>query len=162
MWLGAKQSNQSSVPSFVQGFVSHNISVGAVNIDSGWSTGYNNFVVDDVKYPDFAGLIRKFKNQGMKVVLWVTSMVNEESSNYNEMIQNRYHLCNAKGEPELVKWWHGKVQTLLTPVIFISYVYHHYCVYSINHSHNKCPSLICFHVLCVFSLRCISIVGFIP
>ncbi len=52
-------------------------------------------------------LIDQIHSYNMRVILWATSMVNKESFNFQEMVDNRYHLTNAKGEPELVKWWHG-------------------------------------------------------
>lgn len=31
--------------------------VGAVDIDSGWSTGYNNFIFDTKKYPNATEMV---------------------------------------------------------------------------------------------------------
>lgn len=41
---------------------------------------------------------------GIKVILWVTSMVDIDSSNFNYGLENNYYLNNGK----LIKWWHGK------------------------------------------------------
>ena len=51
VWLssGGDRSNQTSVVQFAKEFLMRNISVGAVDCDSGWSTGFNNFVVDTTK-----------------------------------------------------------------------------------------------------------------
>lgn len=49
VWISAKESNQTSVLENLDGYTSRNISVGAIDVDSGWSTGFNNFVVDTVK-----------------------------------------------------------------------------------------------------------------
>ena len=35
----------------VKGYLDRNIKVGALNIDSSWSTGYNNFIWDKKKFP---------------------------------------------------------------------------------------------------------------
>ena len=37
-----------------------NIQVGAVNVDSGWSTGYNNFVFDTKKFPNATEMVSMF------------------------------------------------------------------------------------------------------
>jgi len=49
VWLHNSVSNQSNVMSMVQGYLSYNIKVGAIDIDSDWSTGINNFVFDTKK-----------------------------------------------------------------------------------------------------------------
>lgn len=41
----------------VKGYLDRGIKVGGVNIDSGWSTGYNNFIWDNTKFPDPKKLI---------------------------------------------------------------------------------------------------------
>jgi alpha-D-xyloside xylohydrolase/trinucleotide repeat-containing gene 6 protein len=52
VWLDSAQSNQVNVSNLVEGYQKHNITVGAIDIDSAWSTGFNNFVTDTVKFPD--------------------------------------------------------------------------------------------------------------
>lgn len=51
VWLssGGGRSNQTSVVQFAKEFLMRNISVGAVDVDSGWATGFNNFVPDTTK-----------------------------------------------------------------------------------------------------------------
>jgi len=38
VWLAAPQSNQANVSNLVSEYLNHNITVGAIDIDSGWST----------------------------------------------------------------------------------------------------------------------------
>ena len=45
------------------------IKVGAVNIDSGWSTKYSNFEWDFKKFPNPKNMIDSFHSQGIKVML---------------------------------------------------------------------------------------------
>lgn len=52
VWLDSTQSNQANVSELVAGYQKHNITVGAIDIDSGWSTGFNNFVTDTKKFND--------------------------------------------------------------------------------------------------------------
>jgi hypothetical protein len=79
--------------------------LGAIDIDSDWSTGVNNFVFDTKKFPNPAQLVsyahsKGFpsplclltKPKGIKVILWVTSMVDTNSPNYQEGLQNDYYL----------------------------------------------------------------------
>ena len=43
----------------VDQYHARNISVGAINVDSGWSTGFNNFEVDNEKFPNMTHLIKE-------------------------------------------------------------------------------------------------------
>jgi len=42
---------------FAQEFRDHNIPVGAIDLDSEWATGNNNFIVDKTKYPDLGAMV---------------------------------------------------------------------------------------------------------
>ena len=52
------------------------ISIGAVLLDSPWSTAYNNFVFDEVRYPNPRGMIDAWHKMGIRTVLWLTHMIN--------------------------------------------------------------------------------------
>jgi alpha-glucosidase (family GH31 glycosyl hydrolase) len=112
--------------------------VGAVDIDSGWSTGFNNFVVDTSKFPDMKSLVDQAHAAGARVILWATSMVDTDSSNFGEMTAGNYCITvrriacigprlplslphthtrvrssrpiaqNATGGQQTLKWWHGR------------------------------------------------------
>lgn len=41
----------------VYGYLSRDIPVGAIDIDSGWTTGYNNFIWNTDKFPNSSYLI---------------------------------------------------------------------------------------------------------
>ncbi len=66
----------------VNGYKNRNISVGAINIDSGWSTGFNNFEIDTNKFPNLGELINQMHQSDIRVIHWVTSMIDNDSSNY--------------------------------------------------------------------------------
>lgn len=66
--------------------------MGAVDIDSGWSTGYNNFIFNPEKYPDPDDMIQTFHSLNISVLLWATSMINTDSSNFQDARDNGYLL----------------------------------------------------------------------
>lgn len=51
VWLSNDRTSQSQILEFVSEFKAHNITVGAVDVDSGWAVGFNNFVFDTTKFP---------------------------------------------------------------------------------------------------------------
>ena len=68
------------------------LQVGAVDIESGWSTGYNNFQFDTHKYPNASEMVEYFHSKKIRVILWATSMINTDSSNYKEAHDKKYLL----------------------------------------------------------------------
>lgn len=66
----------------IKKYEEYNIPVGGMNIDSGWSTGYNNFIIDTKKFPDLKQLVSDMNQKNIHVLLWVTSAVNKDSSNF--------------------------------------------------------------------------------
>ncbi len=90
----------------------HDIPVGAVIIDSPWATEYNNFVFNEKLYPQPQKFIDELHKQGIRVILWMTSMLNKTSSDLPEGTDKTYSEALTKGyfinNGELFKWWKGE------------------------------------------------------
>jgi hypothetical protein len=78
---------------------------GAIDIDSGWSTGYNNFVVNTKTFPNMAALVSNLHSQGINTILWATGMVDTDSPNYAEGLAAGYYLRNFLNTTGVVSWW---------------------------------------------------------
>lgn len=103
IWLHNNQLNQVSLLELYHGYISRDIPVGTVLVDSQWSTGVNNFIFDRRKFPNHKEFIDYLHSKGVKVICWTTSMVNLDSSNYQEGYKNNYFLNNGTS----VRWWRG-------------------------------------------------------
>ena len=51
VWLSGKTQNQTNLLEMVKTYQAYNITVGALNIDSAWTTGFNNFKWNYTKFP---------------------------------------------------------------------------------------------------------------
>lgn len=124
----------------VDGYLEHGIPVGAVMIDSPWSTSYNDFNWDSARYSDPESMIGYFKSKDVKVLLWLTGAVNikckdtslQKSATYDEAVAKKYGINDSKpnewwkGEgihidftnPEAVEWWYAQLDK-----VFIDGVY---------------------------------------
>jgi len=71
VWLASFVENQQGEIDLVQGYLDHDIPVGAVNIDSKWSIGINNFVWDTTKFPNAKSMVDHFHSLDIRVILWV-------------------------------------------------------------------------------------------
>jgi alpha-glucosidase (family GH31 glycosyl hydrolase) len=101
VWLTSNQANQASNTELVLDYLARDIPVGGLNCDSLWSTGVNNFEWNAAKYPDPKGMISQMHNLGVHVILWATSMVNNDSGLYDYAKQHEYLLSDG----ELIKVW---------------------------------------------------------
>jgi alpha-glucosidase (family GH31 glycosyl hydrolase) len=97
------ESTTQGVYDLVRGYQEHGIPVGGVIIDSPWETAYNTFEVDTERYPRFSQLIADLHAQDIKVILWITSMINLEDPDYQLCLERGYFV---KGR-EKTKWWKG-------------------------------------------------------
>ncbi|MCX5771703.1 MAG: glycoside hydrolase family 31 protein [Candidatus Hydrogenedentes bacterium] len=113
-WLWEDDVNTGEfVNELVAGSAEHDIPVRTILIDSPWSTHYNDFKVDETRYPNPKEFFGNLQDKGYRVVLWMTSMVDSEdkdtalkddSSLYDEAREKGYLAADGYQ----VKWWKGK------------------------------------------------------
>jgi alpha-D-xyloside xylohydrolase len=78
-WISKDISDRSDTYAYVDGFRDRGIPVGAVVLDSPWETHYNTFVPNPARYGDFPSLVNDMHARGVRVVTWITPLVNETS-----------------------------------------------------------------------------------
>lgn len=113
-WLWEDDHNTAErVDTLLAGYARHDIPVRTILLDSPWSTRYNDFQVDTVRYPNPEKWFGALGQNGYRVVLWMTSMVNLEDKDTRLKISHDwYHAAVSKGylagNGKPVKWWKGK------------------------------------------------------
>jgi len=140
-WISKDISTGPDHRAFVQGFLDRDIPVGVGVLDSPWETQYNTFVPNPTRYPELATMVSELNAQGVRTVLWITSLVNETSfdaepggdvymgasPNFAPGRRGRFFVDNGqtflwwKGQgatvdffkPEAVAWWHRQQDAVL-------------------------------------------------
>lgn len=113
-WLWEDDLNTAdAVRNLLAGYEQYDIPVRTVLIDSPWSTRYNDFAVDETRYPDPEGFFRELEDRGYRVVLWMTPLVNRENddtrytdaADWFEEARSRGYLVR---DDHLTGWWKGR------------------------------------------------------
>ncbi len=112
-WLWEDDVNTAEyVLELLEGYERHDIPVRTILIDSPWSMRYNDFEVDESRYPDPEAFFGELKERGYRIVFWMTCMVNSrnpdtgirDSSDWFEEARARGYLV---GDGFSASWWKG-------------------------------------------------------
>ncbi|WP_223170152.1 TIM-barrel domain-containing protein [Maribacter aquimaris] len=113
-WLWEDDVNTSDyIDELLKGYKEHDIPVRTVLLDSPWSVRYNDFEIDTVRYENPEVWFPKLQDEGYRVVLWMTPMVNSFSKDtrikkdktwYDNAMEKGF-LAKSKSPNE---WWKGE------------------------------------------------------
>jgi alpha-glucosidase (family GH31 glycosyl hydrolase) len=140
-WISKDISDTDDTYAFVAGFRERDIPVGVVVLDSPWETNYHTFVPNPTRYHDFAKLVSDLRADDIRVVMWMTQMINRSSvdveeggdvydgpsPNFQEAFDQGYLVDHGqdyywwKGfgagldffNPWAVEWWHAQQDAVL-------------------------------------------------
>jgi alpha-D-xyloside xylohydrolase len=116
-WISKDISDTDDTYAFIDGFATRDIPVGVVVLDSPWETHYNTFVPNPVRYHDFDKLVADLHARDVRLVLWITQMVNNygmdfetggdtytgESPNFEAGKSCKFYV----DEGDTYVWWKG-------------------------------------------------------
>ena len=139
VWEDSANTQAASIK-LVNSYLKHKMPVGAIIIDSPWSTAYNNFEWDTQRYPNSTAMIQAFNKKNIKTILWLTGCVNltgkdvpiQKCAAFDEVIANKFVVNNGKvskwwkgdglhidfTNPEAVKWWNAQLDKVLIKGVY--------------------------------------------
>lgn len=108
-WIWEDEGTTASAEKLADDYLAHGIPVDAIIIDSPWETGYNTFEWDSGYYPGAAEMINRFHAKNIKVLLWITGVVNiNEQPLYDSLNALNYFMqTNKNSGAGVFHWWKG-------------------------------------------------------
>lgn len=125
--------DEKTVMSFIDGMAERNIPLSVFHFDCFWMKAFHwtDFIWDAETFPDPAGLIKRIKDKGVRVCLWINPYIAQRSPLFKEGKQNGFLLKKTDGSvwqtdlwqpgmgivdftnPEAAAWYAEKLEALL-------------------------------------------------
>ncbi len=136
LWLSTSFTtsyDEKTVMSFIDGMLDRGIPLSVFHFDCCWMREFHwtDFVWDERVFPDPAGMLKRIKDKGIKICVWINSYIGQESVLFDEGMEKGYFLKRANGDvwqwdmwqpglaivdftnPEACRWYQEKLETLL-------------------------------------------------
>ncbi len=113
-WMFEDDVNTAAaVMELVDGYEANDLPLRTVLIDSPWSTRYNDFIVDEERYPNPAQFFGDLERRGYRTILWMTCMVDSKSDD-TQILESQDWFDEARAKGYLAgngfetEWWKGQ------------------------------------------------------
>lgn len=125
--------DEETVNSFVDGMADRDIPLRVFHFDCFWMKDYNwcNFEWDDSVFPDPEGMLKRLKEKGLNICVWINPYIGQESKLFEEGKRYGYLVKKPNGNvwqwdmwqpamalvdftnPAACKWYAGKLKELI-------------------------------------------------
>src|SRR4051794_20686061 len=136
LWLSTSFTtsyDEETVTSFVDGMTERGIPLSVFHFDCFWMRQFHwcDFVWDPATFPDPEGMLRRLKDKGLRICVWINPYIAQRSYLFEEGRQKGYLVRRPDGSvwqwdlwqagmglvdftnPEAARWFSDKLQTLL-------------------------------------------------
>ena len=136
LWLSTSFTtnyDEETVNSFVDGMLERGIPLKVFHFDCFWMKEFSwcDFAWDSRVFPDPVGMLKRLKEKGLKICVWINSYVGQESSLFKEGVENGYFIKRPNGDvwqwdmwqpglaivdftnPAACKWYAEKLEALM-------------------------------------------------
>lgn len=125
--------DEATVNSFIDGMAERDLPLHVFHFDCFWMKAFQwcDFEWDPVTFPDPEGMIRRLKDKGLKVCVWINPYIGQKSPVFQELKQKGYLLTRPDGSvwqwdkwqpglaiydftnPDACKWYADKLKGLV-------------------------------------------------
>jgi alpha-D-xyloside xylohydrolase len=136
LWLSTSFTtdyNEETVNHFVDGMAERGIPLSVFHFDCFWMKEFewSNFVWDERNFPDPKAMLKRLKDKGLKICVWINPYIAQKSKLFDEAAEQGYLIKRANGEvwqwdlwqagmgivdftnPDACKWFASKLKVLL-------------------------------------------------
>lgn len=136
LWLSTSFTtsyDEATVAHFVDGMAERDLPLSVVHFDCFWMRQFHwsDFIWDPGTFPDPEGMLRRLKERGLRVCVWINPYIAQRSVLFAEGKERGYLVTNPDGsvwqwnlwqagmglvdftDPEAVAWYQGKLRVLL-------------------------------------------------
>jgi len=92
--------DEETVTNFVDGMAKRDLPLHVFHFDCFWMKDFNwcNFEWDNRVFPDPEGMLKRLKEKGLKICVWINSYIAQESKLFDEAMENGYLLKKVNGD----------------------------------------------------------------
>ena len=125
--------DEATVRSFIDGMAERNLPLHVFHFDCFWMKEYQwcDFEWDPDVFPDPEGMLRRLKERGLRICVWINPYIAQKSPLFREGMENGYLVRRPNGDvwqwdmwqagmglvdftnPEAVRWYQDKLRRLL-------------------------------------------------
>ena len=136
LWLSTSFTtnyDEETVNSFVDGMLQRGIPLKVFHFDCFWMKEFSwcDFAWDHRVFPDPKGMLKRLKDKGLKICVWINPYIGQESALFREGAENGYFLKRPNGDvwqwdmwqpgmaivdftnPEAYQWFQDKLEVLI-------------------------------------------------
>lgn len=136
LWLSTSFTtdyDEATVTSFIEGMAERDIPLHVFHFDCFWMKEFHwcNFQWDKRVFPDPEGMLRRLKERGLKICVWINPYIAQQSELFEEAVEKGYLIKRPDGSvwqwdkwqagmgivdftnPEACRWYQDKLRTLL-------------------------------------------------
>jgi alpha-D-xyloside xylohydrolase len=103
LWLSTSFTtdyDEKTVTSFVQGMADRDLPLHVFHFDCYWMKEFHwtNFEWDERVFPDPQGMIKRLKDRGLRICVWINPYIAQRSALFDEGMANGYLVKKANGD----------------------------------------------------------------
>lgn len=93
--------DEATVTSFVDGMASRDLPLHTFHFDCFWMKEYEwcNFAWDESVFPDPVGMLKRLKEKGLHICVWINPYIGQKSPLFDEGLENGYFIQTPNGDP---------------------------------------------------------------
>ncbi|MGI6184838.1 MAG: alpha-xylosidase [Candidatus Fimadaptatus sp.] len=136
LWLSTSFTtdyDEKTVTSFIQGMADRDIPLRVFHFDCFWMKPFQwcDFIWDDATFPDPVGMIKRLKERGLNICVWINPYIGQYSRLFDEGMERGYLVRKTNGDvwqtdlwqagmgivdftnPDACRWYQGYLKQLL-------------------------------------------------